>query len=561
MIARLKPVIEPHLAELNASWSDAAEAMEATGSIDELREALKNPTEYIIAELPHLLEMATITPLSPPPSPPEVRFSIKSMKSFSVREKAKSVGFTPDAVISAQVKLRILISFVQVLGQLGVAFSIPFPPFYKKLVGVLNAFTLDIFEMMPLGCIFAIDHDVLLLARTLLPLGILGLSLMYRKQKKAAAVRLRGAGSHSEANINQALANQIMTYNFIIFYLLFPSNSANIFATFGCETLDDPERTSFLRKDFSVNCNTPFHRLMEIYAGIMIFVYPIGIPAMYTYLLFYKHRDEMRELQDLELEHAALQKCVDIQANRPAADKARTESMREQIQHLKEKEEQKRAMLPDYVQKLVLGYELRTFWFEIIESVRKLAIVCLPVFFQPSGSVSQLIFGLLVCFFTFSAFASVAPYTGDSDDNLASICQVQIFVSLLSAAALKYDATTLRNASNVDALLCGLTILPIVIAAFVETPLGKHVKTREARDALFQRVTKVPRELISSYSRMRPRVQPRSSSIIRGIKAAGEAGGADEPSSIVIPISADQEEMARHCRIALPESEIMVHDS
>ena len=56
-------------------------------------------------------------------------------------------------------------------------------------------------------------------------------------------------------------------------------------------------------------------------------------------------------------------------------------------------------MSPDlYVQKLVLGYELRTFWFELLECGRKLAIVCLPVFFQPSGSVSQLIFGLMVCF-------------------------------------------------------------------------------------------------------------------------------------------------------------------
>ena len=62
--------------------------------------------------------------------------------------------------------------------------------------------------------------------------------------------------------------------------------------------------------------------------------------------------------------------------------------------------------LPDAVQKLILGYELRTYDFELIECVRKLAIVCLPVFFQPSGSISQLVFGLMVCFLTFGVYAT-----------------------------------------------------------------------------------------------------------------------------------------------------------
>ena len=40
-------------------------------------------------------------------------------------------------------------------------------------------------------------------------------------------------------------------------------------------------------------------------------------------------------------------------------------------------------------------------WFEIFECVRKLAVACLPVFFQPSGSSTQLIYGLMVCFICF----------------------------------------------------------------------------------------------------------------------------------------------------------------
>jgi hypothetical protein len=91
---------------------------------------------------------------------------------------------------------------------------------------------------------------------------------------------------------------------------------------------------------------------------------------------------------------------------------------------LKQREEALRDELPDYVKKLILGYELRTFYFEIIESFRKLAIVCLPVFFRPSGSASQLMFGLMVCFLTFGLHVLYKPYDHSGNDWLAMLCQV-----------------------------------------------------------------------------------------------------------------------------------------
>ena len=85
---------------------------------------------------------------------------------------------------------------------------------------------------------------------------------------------------------------------------------------------------------------------------------------------------------------------------------------------------------------------------QLIECIRKLAIVCLPVFFQPAGSVSQLIFGLMVCFLTFGAYMVYAPYAEQDDDYLAQLCQVQIFFSLVSSITLKYDAVRVLDALN-----------------------------------------------------------------------------------------------------------------
>jgi len=137
---------------------------------------------------------------------------------------------------------------------------------------------------------------------------------------------------------------------------------------------------------------------------------------------------------------------------------------------IQEREQKLRGALPDYVQKLILGYELRTYYFEIIECFRKLAIVCLPVFFRPSGSVSQLVFGLMVCFLTFGAHMLYHPYIDHKNDRLAQLCQVQIFFSLLSSIALKYDPATVSDSSNMDALLSLLTFAPIVLSVYFEIP-------------------------------------------------------------------------------------------
>ena len=352
------------------------------------------------------------------------------------------------------------------ISALGVVFSIPYPEFYNDLLEKLRVLSLDFIEAMPLDCTIPLNHNHYLLLRTLIPLAILLVSFLARRCLQAAAAQKsreaeatqgdRAKKLERKACANAALADLVFTLNFVLFYLLFPSTSANIFATLQCITLDDPERTSFLRKDFSVDCKTPFHQGMRAYAIVMIAVYPIGIPATYTYLLFVKHGKEMWLLRSLELERDALGKEARAANNlvtartkaedahtsitslaaatlaegsarrRPAAnamDAAQLPAeIEEKIDKLKAEEDKVRKALPDYVKKLIVGYELRVFYFEILECLRKLAIVCLPVFFSPTGSVSQLMFGLMVCFLTVTVLALIRPYK--KANSLAIMAQV-----------------------------------------------------------------------------------------------------------------------------------------
>ena len=107
--------------------------------------------------------------------------------------------------------------------------------------------------------------------RTLIPILLLIASFCYRAQLLRPS-----EASPAQAKANQALAEQLLTFNFVLVYLLFPSNSAAIFATFQCEELDDPDQSSFLRIDFAVDCNTSSHRGAVAYAALMVLVYPIG---------------------------------------------------------------------------------------------------------------------------------------------------------------------------------------------------------------------------------------------------------------------------------------------
>ena len=111
---------------------------------------------------------------------------------------------------------------------------------------------------------------------------------------------------------------------------------------------------------------------------------------------------------------------------------------------------------------------------QIFECLRKLAVACVPVFFQPSGSASQLVYGLLICFMAFGAYVQCDPYEDRGNDVVAVLCQMQIFFSLLASVALASPADVVG--SNMDVLLVVLYFLPVsrVLTLWVDPLLPPH---------------------------------------------------------------------------------------
>ena len=114
--------------------------------------------------------------------------------------------------------------------------------------------------------------------------------------------------------------------------------------------------------------------------------------------------------------------------------------------------------IPPYVLQLTAGYEMRTYWFEILETLRKLLLIGMPVFFE-SGSFGQLVFGLCTSFISSMLYTNLSPYEDHADDRLSQICQAEIFFSLVCSIALRGDSSLSRGASDAGVLDAFLTIL------------------------------------------------------------------------------------------------------
>jgi hypothetical protein len=333
-----------------------------------------------------------------------------------------------------QADLKIFISLVQVLGALGTTYSIPFPPIYSSVLRWLSVLELNIFELMPLAC-QGVDFNFYssLQIKTLIPIIILLIGIFWNCICRCTAY-LKGMG------------DRLIGIWFWLIFLVYPSTSQMVFNTFNCREFDDPGASSALIIDYTIDCNADAHTTMSMYAGIMLILYPFGIPLLYGWLLFFRYGGELKLLRSNEdtRRKVRAEALASIYLDRRLRSKEIYEkdglrsfvimptdadlpdSTKKMIKQLEREHTAILSKMPEYVQKLATGFRTTVFWFEIFECIRKLFLVCIPVFFEP-GSSTQLIFGLMICFITFGAYTALTPFVADTSNTFSQLCQMQIF--------------------------------------------------------------------------------------------------------------------------------------
>jgi hypothetical protein len=248
-----------------------------------------------------------------------------------------------------------------------------------------------------------------------------------------------------------------------ITFLILPSVSVKIFSTFACENFDDG--TSYLKVDYSLSCQTETYKLHSLYAAGMVLVYPIGIPFSYWLLLYRKRK---------------LLNCRQLR---------KEESMSEEQALKAALEEREENELRDPTLKalgfLYEQYEPKFYWFEVFETLRKLALTGFLVFMVP-GTASQILLSLIINLASMRVYSGKKPYIESFYDRFSEVAQWQLFFTLLGALAMKVnlDGQNLESKAYFDMILTGMQFVPTVLVSLFYLTRTRKIKMSDIEDLI-----------------------------------------------------------------------------
>ena len=273
--------------------------------------------------------------------------------------------------------------------------NVTYPGVYRAFLSGIDAINFDLGFMLSTGCLWSdLDFHDRLLTDTIGPLAILALlGVTY-------AVALH-RNADSGIIVREKIRNKHLSSMLLLVFLVYSSASSAVFRMFACDSLDDGK--TYLRADYRILCADAKHRALQVYAAIMIFVYPVGIPLLYAGLL-YRHRKVLSD--------AKSSKSI----AKPIAD-------------------------------LWEPYRPRFFYYEVVECVRRVVLTGVVVFIYPNDA-AQIAITLFNTFFFFVVSEVLSPYQSISDMWLSRGGHLVIYFSLFDALLLKVDVSEERSESQ-----------------------------------------------------------------------------------------------------------------
>ena len=110
-------------------------------------------------------------------------------------------------------------------------------------------------------------------------------------------------------------------------------------------------------------------------------------------------------------------------------------------------------------------YEPQRYWFEVFETLRKLALTGGLVFLKP-GTASQIMMSMVLCLGSMRIYAGYKPFIEDKIDMFAEVAQWQLFFTMFAALAIRVnvDGESLQDRNSFDVMLVILQfIAPLIV--------------------------------------------------------------------------------------------------
>jgi hypothetical protein len=172
---------------------------------------------------------------------------------------------------SIMAKGKQLLGFYQIVTHLYEVYGVVLPPHVQSLQTRLDLFNLNVLTLpgLQMQCFGLHSFASRLLARALVPLVLILASVGFHWWRRTL--------------------ERALPFTLWLTFLVFSSVSSPAFQAFSCEAFDN-DRISFLRADVFVVCSEgghepPAYTQLKVLAGIIIVLYPVGVPVMYFALL------------------------------------------------------------------------------------------------------------------------------------------------------------------------------------------------------------------------------------------------------------------------------------
>ena len=192
-----------------------------------------------------------------------------------------------------------------------------------------------------------------------------------------------------------------------IIFLIYPTLVNTIFKMLSCRKLGEDESVN--RYDYSIDCESGSHYVMELLAWLFMAFYGIGIPAMYMRELWAaRHELQLPEAEPQpelspEAEHLIEGSEADLSGDTPV------------------------SVAKEKFKFLAGSYTPECYWFEIAEFARKFVLTgALALIGQP-GSPGQTFVGLVLSFFYQMLVANKLPLKEAKQNTLKICAETQVF--------------------------------------------------------------------------------------------------------------------------------------
>jgi hypothetical protein len=351
-------------------------------------------------------------------------------------------------------KLRIPLVVVQILTQYISITGLRLPKLYYDFLSWATTINIDFGWIVSIGCITQVTFYDKLLLNTLAPFGIAALLIctysiaQCRHQVHAVSAptsstrlgKVSTTDNTRTANLNRIRAKHCSAF-LLMTFLIYSTVSTVIFQTFACDAVEGTG-TSYLRADYSVSCNTAKHTAYQAYAAVMILVYPVGIPLLYTWLLWRERR------------------CFNQSHKRSSGPRLLDTASTQQLQETS-------AAAVQSIRFLWSAYTPKRYYWEVVECIRRLLLTGFVVFVFPNSS-AQAAVACLIAAISLVIVVHYKPHADSIDTGIyvsgSIIIFLSMFLSLLVKVNVSQDDTESQHAFSVLLILMNIGMILATIA-------------------------------------------------------------------------------------------------